>query len=77
MLGRAKGRPCRGQEDGPADRDQPLCGLLRFTPGAGHAGTRRIYAVSDNGASSRRTGRRAIPARGGLAICVFGAAARR
>ena len=49
VLGRAKGRPCRGQEDGPADRDQPLCGLLRFTPGAGHAGTRRIYAVSDNG----------------------------
>ena len=49
MLGRAKGRPCRGHEDGPADRDQPLCGLLRFTPGAGHAGTRRIYAVSSNG----------------------------
>ena len=49
VLGRAKGRPCRGQEDGPADRDRPLCGRLRFTPGAGHAGTRRIYAVSTNG----------------------------
>ena len=49
VLGRAKGRPCRGEKDGPAYRDRPLCGRLRFTPGAGHAGTRRIYAVSSNG----------------------------
>jgi hypothetical protein len=49
VLGRAKGRPCRGVPDGPGDRDRPLCGRLRFTPGAGHAGTRRIYAVWSNG----------------------------
>jgi hypothetical protein len=48
VLGRAKGRPCRGVPDGPGDRDRPLCGRLRFTPGSGHAGTRRIYAVTTN-----------------------------
>ena len=45
ILGRAKGKPCRGQEDGPEGRGRPLCGRLRFTPADGLPGTRRIYAV--------------------------------
>jgi hypothetical protein len=45
VLGRAEGKPCRGQKDGPEGRDRPLCGRLRFTPAEGAAGTRRIYAV--------------------------------
>ena len=50
LLGKAEGGPCPGEKDGPADRDRPLCGRLRFTPAEGAAGTRRIYAVeSDNG----------------------------
>jgi hypothetical protein len=50
ILGRANGKPCRGQDDGPEGRGRPLCGRLRFTPADGLAGTRRIYAVvTDNG----------------------------
>jgi hypothetical protein len=50
VLGRATGKPCRGQEDGPEGRGRPLCGRLRFTPADGLPGTRRIYAVvTDNG----------------------------
>jgi hypothetical protein len=48
VLGQAEGKPCRGQKDGPADRGRPLCGRLRFTPAAGVAGTRSIYAVVSN-----------------------------
>jgi hypothetical protein len=48
VLGRAAGKPCRGQKDGPGDRGRPLCGRLRFTPGSGAAGTRRIYAIVTN-----------------------------
>jgi hypothetical protein len=48
VLGRAKGRPCRGEKDAPKDRDRPLCGRLRFTPAEGAAGRRKIYAVVSN-----------------------------
>jgi hypothetical protein len=48
VLGVAAGRPCRGEKDGPDDRDRPLCGRIRFSPADGAAGIRSIYAVHSN-----------------------------
>ena len=35
-------------EDGPEDRDRPLCGRIRFAPADGAGGERSIYAVISN-----------------------------
>jgi hypothetical protein len=48
VLGRATGKPCRGEKDGPEDRDRPLCGRIRFTSADGAGGERSIYAVISN-----------------------------
>jgi hypothetical protein len=48
VLGRATGKPCPGEEDGPQDRDRPLCGRIRFAPAEGAGGERSIYAVISN-----------------------------
>jgi hypothetical protein len=42
-LGDAAGRPCPGTE---ADNPRPLCGEIHFTPDAGPAGARMIYAIT-------------------------------
>ena len=44
-LGAAKGKPCRGEPNGPSDRQRPLCGRIRFNPAPGPGGKRRIYAI--------------------------------
>jgi hypothetical protein len=47
-IGRAAGKPCPTEGDGPADRGRPLCGRIRFTQSDGYAGVRDIWAISSN-----------------------------
>ncbi len=48
VLGRAAGKPCRGEKDGPDDRARPHCGRIPFSPADGGGGTRSVYAVTSN-----------------------------